>query len=249
MISAFVITFNSEKYLRRCLESLSFADEIIVVDSGSTDRTKEIAIDSGAKVIEKEFCGFSDKKEFAKNLCSYDWVVNIDADEYIPYETADEIKNAIKNERYDAYIIPFRTYFQEREIKFGRHRNEFHIRLMKKRLNYGNESVHEKIINSSYTGTLKNYIIHTPYNSKEDIKTRAYRNAELASQDKAHLNILLLIIFMIFNPLFRFIKEYFIQFGLLDKSIGLYLAYYSSKEVFLKYFWGIKRKFSLFRPH
>ncbi len=248
MISAFVITYNSEKYLRRCLESLSFADEILVVDSKSTDRTLEIAKECGARIIEREFTNFSEKKNFAKNQCSNEWILNIDADEYIPPETADEIKNAVKSEKFDAYLIPFRTYFLKEEIKCGRHRNEYHIRLFRKNLSYGSESVHERITDSQRTGRLKNCIIHTPYESIEDIRKRATRNAELSSEDKAKQNILILLFSLLLNPGFRFFKEYILLLGFREKKIGFYLALYSTKEVFLKYLWGLTRKLNLYNP-
>lgn len=242
MISAFVITYNSERHLRRCLSSLQFVDEIIIVDSYSNDHTLDIAKEFGVKIIDKKFTNFSEKKEFAKNQCTYEWIINIDADEYIPNETANEIKNSIKDSKYDAYLIPFKTYFLDKEIKYGRHRKEAHIRLYKKDLSYGNESVHERIKGAKNIGKLKSPIIHTPYEHLEDIKIRAIRNAQLSSLDKSKINIILLILFLIFNPLIRFIKEYFLLFGFMDKKLGFYLAFYSANEVFLKYLWGIKRK-------
>ncbi|MCX7943649.1 MAG: glycosyltransferase family 2 protein [Deltaproteobacteria bacterium] len=242
MISAFVITHNSEKFLKRCLSSLSFVDEIIIVDSNSTDKTLEIAREMGAKIIQKEFTTFSEKKEFAKNQCKNQWILNIDADEYLPYETAKEIQAIIKENKHDAYLIPFKTYFETKEIRYGRHKNELHIRLFKKFHKYGRESVHEKIINAKNIGRLNNFIIHTPYECLGDIKLRASRNAKLASQDKTKINIFLIIVFVIFNPIIRFIKEYIILLGFLDGYIGLYLAFYSAKEVYLKYLWGLKKK-------
>lgn len=242
MISAFVITFNSERYLERCLNSLSFADEIIVVDSCSTDSTLNIASRFNTKIFNITFTNFSQKKEFAREQCKYEWIINIDADEYIPEETALEIKRVILENNYDSFSIPFKTYIQEREIKYGRHKNESHIRLFKKELKYGDESVHEKIKNPKNCGRLKNYIIHTPYQNIEDINKKAIRNARLASLDKVRLHPIILIISLLLNPIYRFLREYIFQFGFLDGSIGFHLALYSSKEVFLKYLWGLKRR-------
>ena len=243
MISAFVITCNSERYLRRCLNSISFVDEIIIVDSNSTDSTLSIAKEFGAKVFTMDFHNFSEKKEFARTQCSYEWILNLDADEYLPQETAEEIKMAVQDERYDSYLIPFKTFFKDREIRWGRHRNESHIRLFKRDLRFNRVSVHEKIVGARNTGRIKNPIIHTPYEDFSDIRERTYRNATLAAQDKAEVNILLLLVFTIFNPLFRFIKEYIFCLGLLDGILGLCLAYQSSKEVFLKYSLAIKMKY------
>lgn len=242
MISAFVITYNSAKYLRRCLRSLSFAGEIIVVDSGSTDETLQIAREFNTKITEHRFTSFSEKKEFAKGLCRYRWILNLDADEYLPEETVSEIKNAIKKEDYDTYLIPFKTYLQDIEIRYGRHKNEYHIRLFKSHLKFNNTSVHEKIISARKTGKLINPVIHTPYQDIEDIRSRSIRNAHLASTDLAKKNILLLSMFFIVNPIFRFIKEYIFCLGFLDKKIGLFLAIYSAKEVYLKYLWAIRLK-------
>ncbi|MGB9599906.1 MAG: glycosyltransferase family 2 protein [Myxococcota bacterium] len=244
MISAFVITYNSERYLKRCLSSISFADEIIVVDSNSTDSTINIAKHFNAKTINIEFVGFSEKKEFAKRQCKYEWILNIDADEYLPKETKEEILRVIEENKYDAFSIPFETYFQDRLIKYGRHKNESHIRLFKKEFEYGEEKVHEKIKGSKNVGRLKNKIIHTPYLNIDNIKEKAIRNAKLASIDKAKINIIILIFSLFFNPIFRFFKEYIFLLGFLDKEIGFHLAFNSSKEVFLKYFWGLKKRFS-----
>jgi len=244
MISAFVITYNSERYLRRCLNSISFVDEIIIVDSNSTDSTLSIAKEFGAKVFTRDFHNFSEKKEFARTQCSHEWILNLDADEYLLEETANEIQKAISNDKCDSYLIPFKTFFKDRQIGFGRHKNEMHLRLFRRELSYNGVSVHEKIVGGRNTGTLKNPIIHTPYEDFNDIRERTYRNSKLAARDKAEVNILLLLVFTIFNPLFRFIKEYIFYLGFLDGILGLYLAYQSSKEVFLKYLVAIKMKYS-----
>lgn len=244
MISAFVITYNSEKHIRRCLRSLSFADEIIVVDSKSTDTTLNIAREFKTVIIEHKFINFSEKKEFAKSKCKHNWILNLDADEYLPPETVEEIKRAINQNDFEAYLIPFRTYFQEKEIRYGRHKNECHIRLYKSYLKYNNTSVHEKITGAEKVGRLENPIVHTPYQNFEDIKSRAIRNAHLASKDLAKKNIFLLCIFFVFNPIFRIIKEYIFYSGFLDGKIGFYLAIYSAKEVYLKYKLAIKSKIS-----
>ncbi len=244
MISAFVITYNSEKYLRRCLSSLSFVDEILVVDSNSSDGTLRIATEFNTKIIQKEFRGFSEKKEFAKNQCKFDWILNIDADEFIPEETAHLIKESIKSNRYDAYYFPFKTFYRDIEIRYGRHKNERHIRLFKKELKYGDRLVHEKIRGVKNAGFINGYIIHTPYEDISDIRNRAIRNARLSSEEKAGLPLFLLVIFLIFNPLIRFIKEYIFLSGLANGTTGFYFAFYSAKEVYLKYLWGLKKRFN-----
>lgn len=242
MISAFVITRNSEKYLRRALESLRFCDEIVVVDSFSNDRTVEIAKSLGARVIQGRFWSFSEKKGFARSQCRSEWILNIDADEYVPQKTAEEIILSVRDGKYDSYSIPFETYFKDRRIRFGRHKGERHIRLFKRRFCYGSESVHEKVEVCGTTGRLRNPIIHTPYECIDDIKKRAIRNARLSARDKVKMSSILLLICCIFNPLIRFIRDYFLFLGFMDGVVGFYLAYYSAREVYYKYLWGLRMR-------
>lgn len=115
-VSALVITYNEENNIRRCLESLTFADEVVVVDSYSTDRTVEIAKCYTDKVFQREFKGFSDQRNAALKLAANDWVFIVDADEAATPELGCAIRKAIETDEYDGYRVPRLTFFWTRRF-------------------------------------------------------------------------------------------------------------------------------------
>ena len=131
-LSAVVITWNEEKNIERCLEALRFCDEIVVVDSMSTDRTVEIASRHTDKVSLREFTGFSDQKSAAVALASGDWVLAVDADEIVSTELAGEIRDVIRHPEFDAYRIPRLSYFLGKAIRRCGWYPDYQLRLVRR---------------------------------------------------------------------------------------------------------------------
>ncbi len=244
-ISAVVITHNEEKNIRRCLESLSWADEIVVVDSFSQDRTKEIASSFTDRIFDVEWQGFGKQKEFARTKASYDWVLSIDADEVVPEKLGEEIKNIInKNKPLDGCYIPRLSNFLGRWIKHGGWYPDYVLRLFKKdKARFDESLVHEKLILEGKTGFLKNEILHytdpdiSHYLSKMD-KYTTLSAQKLLAEGKGPA-----LFDLFFRPAAIFFKMYLLKSGFLDGWQGFLLASFSSFHVFVKYakLWHLRK--------
>lgn len=151
-----VITFNEEKTIKRCLESVPFATEKYVIDSRSTDNTREIANDCGAHVINRDWPGFPKQKQFALDQCKSDWILVLDADEWLTTEAVDEIKKIIiLNENHVGYEVPRYQIFMDKVLTQGKG-VDFPLRLIKnKKANYNDREIHEEIIPNGSISRLK----------------------------------------------------------------------------------------------
>jgi len=220
MISVSIIGHNEEKNIERCLESVKWADEIIVVDSGSTDKTVEIAVRFGAKVFENQWQGYGAQKNFAIDKASNNWILSIDADEVVTDELKEEIRGIIKNSAgYAAFKIPRMLYFQGRLMKWSG--ADYQIRLfLKGRAKFDLEPVHEKLLVDGDIGKFKNSIIHYSYENLTDYFNRFNRYTSLDARKRyqkgARFNLWHCIL-----PFHKFISMYFLKLGFLDGRQGL----------------------------
>lgn len=147
-LSAILIARNEERDLPACLESLrGVADEIVLVDSHSTNHTRDIAREHGARVIERDFAGFGPQKQYALEQAAGDWVLNIDADERLTPEFADDIRRALASSpTVNGYELPFQVSFLGRRLRFGGCFREFHLRLFRRdKAHYAGAKFHEGI--------------------------------------------------------------------------------------------------------
>jgi glycosyltransferase involved in cell wall biosynthesis len=245
-ISAIVITFNEEKNIQRCLESLNWADEIVVVDSFSRDRTKEIASSFTDKILDVEWQGFGKQKEIARTKTSYDWVLSVDADEVISEKLKEEIKSVInKNDSLDGYYIPRLSNFLGKWIKHSDWYPDYVLRLFKKdKARFDESLVHEKLILEGKTGFLNNEILHytDPDISHYLLKMDKYTTLsakKLLAEGKS-----LTLFDLLFRPMAIFFKMYLFKSGFLDGWQGFLLACFSSFHVFVKYakLWYLKNR-------
>lgn len=165
-LSVAIITYNEEANMERTLRSVAFADEVVVVDSGSTDRTTAIARSLGAKVIERAWHGFAQQKNFAMELCSGEWVLSLDADEELTVELQREIAGIVTGAaRADAYLVKRRNLFLGRWIRHAGFYPDAKLRLFRKslKLTFGERAVHETIAASGGTATLQHDLLHHAY--------------------------------------------------------------------------------------
>lgn len=237
-ISVFIVTFNEERNIRRCLESVKFCDEIIVVDSGSGDQTVEIARSYGAKVIERAWPGFVEQKRFALEQCQHEWVLNLDADEELSPELSAEIKGLLSasNQALNGYQISRLVYFLGRWWKRGGWYPEYRLRLMRRVFTtWGGIDPHERAIVSGQIGYLKAHLHHYTYSGlSQQIQTlNRYSDTAAEQMFKQGRKTNLFEIFT--RPIIRFIKFYFIKLGFLEGIAGLIVALNESFYVFLKY--------------
>lgn len=242
-ISVVILTKNEEKNLDRCLKSLEFCDEKIVVDDFSDDATKEIAATHGAKVFERKLNGdFAAQRNYGMKHAQGDWILFIDADEEMTQELKKEITTVLKYEgskvkkNIDAYHIRRRDYWWGREIKHGelqKARRTGFIRLVKKNSGRWMHLIHEEFEVSGNIGQLHGFINHYPHPSVADFirEVNFYstlRAKELLAQGKQAT-----LIQTTLYPLGKFILTYFIYLGFLDGAAGFAYSFFMSFHSFL----------------
>ena len=233
-----IITLNEEKNLERTLKSVQdFADEIVIVDSGSTDKTEEIAKKFGAKFVYQEWLGYGVQRNKAIDLATSDWVLNIDADEEISPELAKRIKAIKENSRYKVYKINFMSVCFNKKIKHGGWSNSYRIRLFRKDSGRFNEnSVHEEFKTTQEIAKLHKYIYHHTYSDLADYFDRFNKYTTLGAIEYYKKGKKASIISIVLSPIYKFLRMYIVRLGFLDGLEGLLLATTSSLYTMVKYY-------------
>jgi glycosyltransferase involved in cell wall biosynthesis len=224
-VSAVLITYNTGDQLAACLRSLAFVDEIVVVDSGSGDATREIARHYQARVVEEAWRGFGPQKRYAVSLARNDWVLCIDADEEVSPELADAVVAALAGQRHVAYRMPRSNRFLGRYLRHGEGFPDWSLRLFdRRRAQWSDDAVHEKVVVASGSiGRLAEsaVLLHhsaeslAVYLDKQNRYTSLQADALYRAGERANVWRLLL------SPALRFVKFYVIRLGFLDGLAGL----------------------------
>ena len=241
-ISAFVISFNEEVDIARCLKSLDFCDEILVIDSHSTDSTVSIAKQYGARVIQREWPGYVAQKAFGLENCSHEWVLNVDADEEVSVELKQSILKVlhVAAESQDAvcagYELNRLVYYFNRWWKNGGWYPEYRLRFLKKSLTvWGGADPHEKPTVKGSVGRLVGDLYHYTYASLDDQVQQLSRFASLGAKTHYLRGKRASIASMSVAPLVRFFKFYFIKRGYREGMVGFIVAVLEGYYTFLKY--------------
>lgn len=237
MLSVAIITHNEEDNIRDTFESVKWADEIIVIDSFSTDRTQEICKEYTDKVYSFEWSGFSEQKNRAVSMTTYPWVLILDADERVTDSLRDEIINLLKGTpSMDGYYIPRKNYFKKRWIKHGGWWPDYTLRLFRREKgSFETREVHEAIKINGNTGHLKNPIEHYTYKNINDYLKRMQTYSTLAAKELFKKGRRANIFDIIFRPLATFCRMFFLQMGILDGIYGIILASLYSVYTYEKY--------------
>jgi glycosyltransferase involved in cell wall biosynthesis len=245
-LSVVIITFNEETNLPRTLESVKWADEIVVVDSGSKDRTVEIAKSHGAKVWVEPWKGFAAQKNLALEKATCDWILSLDADEEATLELKQEVENVIGDSPKDGYFIPRRNLFLGRFIRHGGFYPDAKLRLFRRgAAKFEARLVHEDAQLNGVSGRLNGALLHHAYPTLssyiEHMNRYSSLGAEMAQRKgKSGFSFVNIVI----RPIFTFLYNYFFRLGFLDGREGLLLHLYHSAYVSWKYakLWEISRK-------
>ena len=245
-LSLYIITKNSENTLEACLTSVQgLADEIIIVDSFSADRTMEIAQKYGAKTFQRPFKNFQDQKQFALDQCSCKWVLNLDADEELSPLLKQEISEIINSKvKEKLFFIPEQVTFLNRKMKYSGLTGKFHERLAyREGTKYTGGAVHEKLYNGGPKKYLKGYFYHTPYTSVEQYFEKFNRYTTLGAE-KLFESGKKFKFFNLFRQPLDFIKIYFLRCGFMDGMQGFLWAWLSSTYPTVKYakLWFLEHK-------
>jgi glycosyltransferase involved in cell wall biosynthesis len=237
MLSAIIITKNEEINLERCLRSVSWVDEIIVVDSGSTDSTIEIAKSFKAKIFEPEWRGFGLTKQYALEHAGGDWILSIDADEEVSFTLKGEILQLMEKEpEKDGYFIPRKTQFLGRWILHSGWYPDLVLRLFRKSAGgFTSALVHEKVEVSGKTGRLHNPLMHYSYPTLEDYTRKLDHYSSLGAEELFQAGKRFSSYSLVVKPIVSFLRKLIWQRGWRDGWEGFLIAYLSSTGTLLKY--------------
>jgi len=231
-LSVIIPTFNEEAYLKNALRSVSFADEIIVIDSLSTDKTVEIAETFGCKVLHRKFDNFSNQKNHALQYATGKWVLFIDGDERITYKLKQEILQAMETEKHAGYKLNFPHFYMNR---FLYHHSDNVTRLVLREKCRFEGSVHEKLIVDGSIGKLKNPVLHFTYKGLMHYISKKDSYAWFQAKQLLNKGKKATYFHLAFKPFYRFFSSYILRGGFRDGIPGLAVASINAYGVFSRY--------------
>ena len=240
-ISVYIITFNEINKLKAALESVLWADEVIVVDSHSTDGTIELAQSLGARVVQVDFQGFGHLRNEALKACSHDWIFSLDSDERCTLEAKNEILEIVhsKNPQHLVWFMPRRNYFMGRWIRYSGFYPDYRQPQLfqKETMRYGMEKVHEtfEILGNHTPGYLQNPIWQIPYWDFAEFQHKANRYSSLSAKKLKEQGKSSTVSYAFLRAIASFFKFYFVKRGFLDGWAGLVIALGNFEGTFYKY--------------
>jgi len=239
-ITALIITLNEEKHIGACIDSLSgIADEILVIDSFSGDKTKAIAEAKGARIIEESFKGFGPQRNIGARLASNDLILVLDADERLSPELERSIADVKQHGTAAAYSFNRLNFIGNQPVRSCGWYPDTHIRLYDRRkAKWNDRQVHEDVEADGEVKFLTGDLLHYSYEDIAELKERSERYAKLGAEVYKERNRLLLLLNILFSPPAKFLKAYILQLGFMDGYLGLMISCYRARETFLKYYWA-----------
>jgi glycosyltransferase involved in cell wall biosynthesis len=231
-----IIALNASSQIGPCLASVAFADEVLVVDSGSTDTTAEIARRHGARVESKEWLGFGRQKQHAVSIAKHDWVLCLDVDERVTERLAQSVRTALASRRYHAYRLARRNRFLGRWLGHGEGYPDWTVRLFHRAYaSWSNDEVHEAVLTTAEVGRLDGDLLH---DSAEDVATYMTKQNRYTSLHAAALyrqGVRASYWRLLASPLARFLKFYLLRLGFLDGGPGFAHIVIGCNNSFHKY--------------
>lgn len=238
-LSVAIITFNEERNIARCLQSVSnIADEIVIIDSYSTDNTVRIAEKYGAIVFSRSFSGYRDQKNMVLARTAYPLILSLDADEALSSELVASIASAKENPQYDAYTFNRLTNFCGKWIYHSGWYPDKKLRLFDKRkASWGGENIHEKVVlqESATIGYLEGNLLHYSFYSIEEHVSQINKFSSLKAEVLFQKGMRAGVAKMLISPFVKFFRHYILKAGFLDGFYGFVISKNSAHSVFLKY--------------
>ncbi|MET3125325.1 glycosyltransferase involved in cell wall biosynthesis [Arcicella rosea] len=236
-ISVVLITFNSEKTLTKVLEAVTWADEIVLVDSGSSDKTLKIAEAFKAKVVYRKFDNYGVQKNFATLQASNDWILSLDDDEILSDELQAEIQNlSLENDEFQAYKIPRSLIFLGKLLRFSGEYKRLTLRLFNRNFgNWNTEHVHESVAIQGKIGVLANHILHDSYRDLTDYFNKFNKYTSLGAKTLAERGKKASVSTIVLRFPITFLKIYLLKASCLDGYAGFMWALLSAMNPVIKY--------------
>ena len=235
-LSVTIITRNAGALLEECLKSAAFADEILVVDSGSTDATAQIAARNGARLVQKDWLGYGPQKQFAVETAAHDWVLCLDADERLSAELRQSIVAEMRAPRGAAYAMARCNRFLGRWLRHGEGYPDWSVRLFdRRRARWSDDPVHEKVIAPGSPQRLSGDLMHHSAETLEHYLDKQNRYTSLQAASMLAQGRRAGAVHLVLAPVARFIKFYFLRLGFLDGTPGLVHVVIGCMNSFNKY--------------
>ncbi|WP_413294104.1 glycosyltransferase family 2 protein [Bdellovibrio sp. HCB185ZH] len=243
-ISLVVIALNEEAHIDRCIRSVPFADDVVVVDSFSTDRTVEVAEKAGARVFQEKWRGFGPQKAFAAEQAKNHWILSLDADEALSPELASEIISQFSSLNPDAgYLFPRKSFHMGRWIMHGGWYPDYQLRLFNKsQSRWNSANVHEKVEVKTVL-KMQSPLLHYVFDDLSDQVVTNDRYSSLGARELQAKGKSFSYLKMLFKPFGKFVETYFVKAGFLDGLPGFVIAIGAAYSLFLKYvkLWELER--------
>lgn len=240
MVSAIIPTYNEEENIEKCIQSVLWADEIIIIDSFSTDSTIEIAEKYPVKVVQHEYINSATQKNWIIPQAKHEWIFLLDADEYASEPLIAEVKGLLQSEpSHDAYWINRKNFFMGKKVNFSGWQNDKVIRLFKRdQCRYEDKNVHAEIITEGTISKLNSPIMHNTYKGLNHFigkinwysSWKAYDKIEKGSSTNFIFNVII-------KPWYRFFYHYILRLGIFDGKVGFVISILNAYDVMLR---GIK---------
>jgi len=235
-LSAVIITKNAAAQLGECLDSVAFADEIVVVDSGSADGTRELARARGARVLEHAWLGFGPQKQFAVEAAAHDWVLCLDADERVSPALREAMTRELAAPRGRVYAVARCNRFLGRWLRHGEGYPDWSVRLFHRgHARWSDDAVHEKVVTTDAVRRLDGDLMHDSAESLERYLDKQNRYTSLQAETLRAAGRRATLAHLVLSPLFRFLKFYVLRLGFLDGAPGLVHIAIGCMNSFSKY--------------
>ena len=235
-LSVVIITKNEEKNIERCLKSVPWSNEIVVVDNGSTDGTAEICRKYNCRIIESEWLGFGPLKQLAVNSAVHDWIFSIDSDEEVSETLKNRIQNILKRPQLNGYRIKIESFYLGKQIRYCGWDRDYKLRFFNR--NYGNFNdnlVHESVRMPGQVGRIEEPLFHYTYPTIHSHIAKMDRYTELRVEQLVSKSESSSVIIAALRGIAKFFKMYLLQRGFLDGKIGFVLCTISAFGIYLKY--------------
>lgn len=236
-VVAYVMAKNEEKNIGQCVDNLKWCDEVIVADTGSTDKTREIAIKHGAKVITEDFKGYGITRNNIVSKIEADWIVCFDADEFCTQALSEEINKAIEQGNGDAFVAPRRNFLFGKPVHYSGWYPDYRhpVAFKRDKCHYDQSQVHEKLLVDGKTVTLKEPFAHYSYSGLQDFMEKNKKYAELGAEKILSSGKQVTPWTVLSHSVWSFISIYFLKRGFLDGWQGLVIASSASYSKFFRY--------------
>lgn len=236
-ISAIIICCNEAKHIRACLESVQFVDEIVVLDSGSTDETVQICKTFTDKVIQTDWPGYGPQKNRALHHATGEWVLSIDADEVVSPALQQEIRDRIQQtSKWNGYRIPRRSSYLGKLIRHGDWRHDQPLRLFKRQhARFSEDIVHEQVLINGPIGECQAHLYHIAFESVEDVLNKLNQYSSLGATQRHQQGKRGSLFSAITHGFWTFFRGYILRAGFLDGQEGFLLALSNAQGCFYRY--------------